>query len=84
LNENGTKITVKNSSEKTIVGYSDPSFGSLTMLRTEFSTGSGKNVAGRILTESYRGAFATDFFTAKNSNEVVIQPSTTYRGYQYI
>lgn len=47
-------------------------------------TGKGKGVAGRILTESYRGAFATDFYTAKNSNEVVIQPSTTYRGYQYI
>ncbi len=48
------------------------------------NTGKGKGVAGHILTESYRGAFATDFYTAKNSSEVVIQPSTTYRGYQYI
>ncbi len=48
------------------------------------NNGKGKNIAGRILTESYRGALATDFYTASNSNEVVIQPSTTYRGYQFI
>jgi alpha-L-rhamnosidase len=46
--------------------------------------GSGKGVAGRILTETYRAALATDFYVAANSNEVVIQPSTTWRGYQYI
>ncbi|NSW93434.1 MAG: family 78 glycoside hydrolase catalytic domain, partial [Bacteroidales bacterium] len=47
-------------------------------------TGKGKGVAGRILTETYRAALATDFYTAKGSGEVVIQPHTTYRGYQYI
>lgn len=47
-------------------------------------TGKGIGVAGRILTATYRGALATDFYTAGNGNEVVIQPSTTYRGYQYI
>ncbi len=47
-------------------------------------TNEGKGVAGRILTETYRAALATDFYTAKNSSEVVVQPSTTYRGYQYI
>ena len=46
--------------------------------------GNGKGVAGRILTETYRAALATDFYVAANSNEVVIQPSTTWRGYQYI
>lgn len=44
----------------------------------------GKNIAGRILHETYRAALATDFYTAGSSNQVVIQPSTTYRGYQYI
>ncbi len=44
----------------------------------------GKNIAGRILTETYRAAMATDFYTAKGSEEVVIQPSSTYRGYQFI
>lgn len=47
-------------------------------------TGTGKGIAGRILTETYRAALATDFYTAKNSQEVTIQPTTTYRGYQYI
>jgi alpha-L-rhamnosidase len=46
--------------------------------------GTGRNIAGRILTENYRGALATDFYTAKGSDKVVIQPRTTYRGYQYI
>lgn len=44
----------------------------------------GKNIAGRPLYETFRAALATDFYIAKNSDAVVIQPSTTYRGYQYI
>lgn len=44
----------------------------------------GKGIAGRILTENYRAAMATDFYVAKNSDQVVIQPRTTFRGYQYI
>jgi alpha-L-rhamnosidase len=44
----------------------------------------GKGIAGRILTENYRAALATDFYIAKGSDQVVIQPRTTYRGYQYI
>ena len=44
----------------------------------------GKNIAGRPLYETYRAAFATDFYIAKGSEAVVIQPSTTFRGYQYI
>ncbi|MBN2028816.1 family 78 glycoside hydrolase catalytic domain [bacterium] len=47
-------------------------------------TEEGRGVAGRILTETYRAALATDFYTAKNSDQVVIQPSATWRGYQYI
>ncbi len=46
--------------------------------------GTGRAIAGRILTETYRAAFATDFYTAKDSDEVVIQPRSTFRGYQYI
>jgi len=46
--------------------------------------GTGRAIAGRILTETYRAAFATDFYTAKGSDEVVIQPRSTFRGYQYI
>jgi alpha-L-rhamnosidase len=34
ISEAGDKITVKNDTNKTLVGYVDPSYGSLTMLRT--------------------------------------------------
>ena len=44
----------------------------------------GKGIAGRILTENYRAAMATDFYVAKDAAEAVIQPRTTFRGYQYI
>lgn len=46
--------------------------------------GTGKAIAGRILTETYRAAYATDFYTARDSREVLIQPRSTFRGYQYI
>lgn len=46
--------------------------------------GKGKAIAGRIQTETYRGALATDFYTAKDDNEITIQPRSTFRGYQYI
>ncbi|MDD4589895.1 MAG: family 78 glycoside hydrolase catalytic domain [Parabacteroides sp.] len=44
----------------------------------------GKNIAGRPLYETFRAALVTDFYVAKNSEAVTIQPTTTYRGYQYI
>ncbi|MBO0330309.1 family 78 glycoside hydrolase catalytic domain [[Muricauda] lutisoli] len=44
----------------------------------------GKGIAGRILTENYRAAMATDFYVAKDGAQTVIQPKTTFRGYQYI
>ncbi|MDF0717905.1 family 78 glycoside hydrolase catalytic domain [Muricauda sp. 334s03] len=44
----------------------------------------GKGVAGRILTENYRAAMATDFYIAKDDGKAIIQPRTTFRGYQYI
>lgn len=44
----------------------------------------GKGIAGRILTENYRAAMATDFYIAKDDGPTVIQPRTTFRGYQYI
>jgi len=47
-------------------------------------SGEGRGVAGRILTETYRAALATDFYTAADGKEVVIRPRSTWRGYQYI
>lgn len=44
----------------------------------------GKNIAGRPQYETIRAAFDTDFYIAKGSEEVTIQPTTTFRGYQYI
>jgi alpha-L-rhamnosidase len=44
----------------------------------------GKNIAGRPLYETLRAAFVSDFYVAKDDKEVTIQPSTTFRGYQYI
>ena len=44
----------------------------------------GKNIAGRPQYETMRAAFDTDFYVAKSSEAVTIQPSTTFRGYQYV
>ena len=44
----------------------------------------GRNVAGHILYETNRAALDVDFYTADGSGEVTIQPSMTFRGYQYI
>lgn len=44
----------------------------------------GRNIAGRPLHETMRAALVSDFYMAKDDSEVTIQPSTTYRGYQYI
>lgn len=44
----------------------------------------GRNVAGRPLFETMRAALVSDFYIAKDDRAVTIQPSTTYRGYQYI
>jgi alpha-L-rhamnosidase len=44
----------------------------------------GRNIAGRPLHETVRIAFVSDFYTAKDDGPVTIQPTTTYRGYQYI
>ena len=45
---------------------------------------SGKNIAGRPLYETFRAALVTDFYVAGSEEAVVIQPTTTYRGYQYV
>ena len=44
----------------------------------------GRGTAGQILFESNRAAINLDFYTASSSDEVTIQPSMTFRGYQYI
>jgi alpha-L-rhamnosidase len=44
-------------------------------------------VAGRILTDNYRGAYATDFYEASAQDarrDAVIRPNFTFRGYRYI
>ncbi|MDR2473655.1 MAG: glycoside hydrolase family 78 protein [Tannerella sp.] len=43
-----------------------------------------KTIAGRPLYETMRGAFVTDFYVAKDDHQAIIEPTTTYRGYQYI
>lgn len=44
----------------------------------------GRNIAGRPLYETMRAALVSDFYIAKDENAVIIQPTTTYRGYQYV
>lgn len=44
----------------------------------------GKNIAGRQQYETNRAAFDTDFYIASGSDAVTIQPTTSYRGYQYV
>lgn len=44
----------------------------------------GNGLAGSSFHENYRIALATDFYTAKDGSSVLIQPSTTYRCYQYV
>jgi len=44
----------------------------------------GRGVAGQILFETNRAAMDMDIYIADGSGEVTIQPSATYRGYQYV
>ena len=44
----------------------------------------GRGVAGQILFETNRAAMDLDVYIADGEGEVTIQPSATYRGYQYI
>lgn len=44
----------------------------------------GRNIAGKPLHETMRAALVSDFYIAKDNGPATIQPSTTYRGYQYI
>ena len=44
----------------------------------------GRGVAGQILFETNRAAMNLDVYIADGSGPVTIQPSTTYRGYQYV
>ena len=45
---------------------------------------SGRNIAGHMLYANYRSALCADFYVAKGPEPVVIQPRSTWRGYQYI
>jgi alpha-L-rhamnosidase len=44
----------------------------------------GRGVAGHVLFETNRAALDLDIYIADGSSEVTIQPSTSYRGYQYV
>jgi alpha-L-rhamnosidase len=57
VNEAGDTITVKNDTNKTLIGYVDPSYGSITMLRTIFSTKSGKIIASAKMYATAMGAY---------------------------
>ena len=44
----------------------------------------GRGVAGHVLFETNRAAMDMDIYIADGSGEVTIQPSATYRGFQYV
>ena len=44
----------------------------------------GRGVAGQVLFETNRAAMDMDIYIADGSEEVTIQPTGTYRGYQYV
>ena len=44
----------------------------------------GRGVAGQVLFETNRAAMDMDIYIADGPGEVTIQPSATYRGYQYV
>jgi len=41
-------------------------------------------IANMMMVENYRAAMSTDFYTAKNSEAVVIEPHRTYHGFRFI
>ena len=41
-------------------------------------------IANMMMVENYRAAMSTDFYTAKSSEKVIIEPHNTYHGYRYI
>ncbi|WP_422354907.1 family 78 glycoside hydrolase catalytic domain [Roseivirga pacifica] len=78
-----------NEGDEVVIRYGEQLYPGLEGDKEEYVNlygynGEGKGIAGRILTETYRAAMSTDFYTAKNSEEVVIKPTTTFRGYQFI
>lgn len=76
-----------NEGDEVIIRYGEQVYPGLAGDKQEYVDlygTNGKDIAGRILTETYRAALSTDFYTAKNSEAVVIEPSTTFRGYQFI
>lgn len=73
--------------DKVIFNYAEQVYPGLKGDKDEYVRRFGKkgrNVAGHLLLQTNRAAMDVDIFIADNSEEVTIQPSSTYRGYQYI
>ena len=73
--------------DKVILAYGEQVYPGLKGDKKEYVNRFGKKgrgVAGHILMETNRGAMDMDVYIADGSGEVTIQPSTTFRGYQYI
>ena len=57
ISVNGNKITVNNNTNKVMVGYTDPSYGANTMLRTTFSSAEGKTITKAKLYVTSMGSY---------------------------
>ena len=73
--------------DEIVLAYGEQLFPGLKGDRKEYVNRFGKKgrgVAGQILFETNRAAMDKDIYIADGSGEVTIQPSATYRGYQYV
>jgi alpha-L-rhamnosidase len=73
--------------DQVILAYGEQVYPGLKGDRKEYVDRFGKKgrgVAGHVLFETNRAALDLDIYIADGSSEVTIQPSTTYRGYQYV
>ena len=73
--------------DQVVLAYGEQVYPGLKGDRKEYVNRFGKKgrgVAGHVLFETNRAALDIDVYIADGSSEVTIQPSTTYRGYQYV
>ena len=73
--------------DRVVLAYGEQVYPGLKGDRKEYVDRFGKKgrgVAGHILFETNRAAMDMDIYVADGSSEVTIQPSATYRGYQYV
>jgi alpha-L-rhamnosidase len=73
--------------DKVVLAYGEQVYPGLKGDKKEYVDRFGKKgrgVAGQVLFETNRAAMDIDTYIADGSGEVTIQPSATYRGFQYI